>query len=38
VYSHPSKIDFCARTKALGHFVIMVVIHLEQAEENAGIE
>ena len=37
VYSHPSKIDFCARAKAkaLGYSVIMVVIHLEQAELNA---
>ncbi len=34
VYSHPSKIDFTARAKALGYFVIMVVIHLEQAELN----
>jgi len=35
VYSHPSKIDFAARAKALGYAVIMVVIHLEQAELNA---
>ena len=35
VYSHPSKIDFTARAKALGYYVIMVVIHLEQAELNA---
>ena len=35
VYSHPSKIDFCARAKALGYSMIMVVIHLEQAELNA---
>jgi predicted ABC-type ATPase len=35
VYSHPSKIDFTARAKALGYDVIMVVIHLEQAELNA---
>ena len=34
LYSHPSKIDFTARAKALGYFVIMVVIHLEQAELN----
>jgi predicted ABC-type ATPase len=35
VYLHPSKIDFAARAKALGYAVIMVVIHLEQAELNA---
>jgi predicted ABC-type ATPase len=35
VYSHPSKIDFAARAKGLGYSVIMVVIHLEQAELNA---
>jgi predicted ABC-type ATPase len=35
VYSHPSKIDFTARAKALGYTVIMVLIHLEQAELNA---
>jgi predicted ABC-type ATPase len=35
VYSHPSKIDFAARAKALGYGVIMVVIHLEQAGLNA---
>ena len=35
VYSHPSKIDFTARAKALGYYVIMVAIHLEQAELNA---
>ena len=35
VYSHPSKIDFTARAKALGYYVIMVVIHLERAELNA---
>ena len=34
VYSHPSKIDFVARAKALGYAVIMVVIHLERAELN----
>lgn len=34
VYSHPSKVDFTARAKALGYDVIMVVIHLEQAELN----
>ena len=35
VFSHPSKIDFTARAKALGYTVIMVLIHLEQAELNA---
>ena len=35
VYSHPSKVDFVARAKALGYAVIMVVIHLERAELNA---
>jgi len=35
VFSHPSKIDFMARAKALGYTVIMVLIHLEQAELNA---
>ena len=35
VYSHPSKVDFTARAKALGYTVIMVLIHLEQAELNA---
>ena len=34
VYSHPSKIDFTARAKALGYAVIMVLIHLDQAELN----
>jgi predicted ABC-type ATPase len=32
VFSHPSKIDVTARAKALGYTVIMVLIHLEQAE------
>ena len=35
VFSHQSKIDFTARAKALGYTVIMVLIHLEQAELNA---
>lgn len=34
VYSHPSKIDFVARAKALGYQVIMVMIHLESAQLN----
>ena len=33
--SHPSKVDFTAYTKALGYYVIMVMMHLEQAELNA---
>ena len=35
MYSHPSKINFVARVKALGYAVIMVVIHLERSELNA---
>ena len=35
VYSHPSKVDFTARAKALGYTVIMVLSHLEHAELNA---
>jgi len=35
VFSHPSKIDFTARAKALGYTVMMVLIHLEQAKLNA---
>jgi predicted ABC-type ATPase len=34
VYSHPSKIDFIARAKALGYRVIMVLIHLDGPELN----
>lgn len=34
VYSHPSKLDFTARAKALGYQVIMVFIHLECSELN----
>lgn len=34
VYSHPSKIDFVARAKALGYEVIMVVVHLHSTELN----
>ena len=34
VFSHPSKIDFIARAKALGYQVILVLIHLESAELN----
>lgn len=34
VYSHPSKIDFVARAKGLGYRIIMVMIHLENAQLN----
>lgn len=34
VYSHPSKIDFVARAKALGYQIIMVFIHLESSGLN----
>lgn len=34
VYSHPSKIDFVARAKALGYEVIMVMVHLQNCELN----
>jgi predicted ABC-type ATPase len=34
VYSHPSKIDFIARAKALGYQLIMVLIHLESTDLN----
>jgi len=34
VYSHPSKIDFVARAKALGYQIIMVFIHLESTGLN----
>jgi predicted ABC-type ATPase len=34
VYSHPSKIDFIARAKALGYEIIMVLIHLETSALN----
>ena len=34
VYSHPSKIDFIARAKALDYQIIMVLIHLETAQLN----
>jgi len=34
VYSHPSKIDFLARAKALGYQVILVMIHLASAQLN----
>lgn len=34
VFSHPSKIDFIARAKALGYQIILVFIHLESAGLN----
>lgn len=34
VFSHPSKIDFVAKAKALGYQVVMVFVHLEQTTLN----
>ncbi|MCL6419708.1 zeta toxin family protein [Aestuariirhabdus haliotis] len=34
VFSHPSKIDFVARAKALGYQIILVFIHLESSSLN----
>ncbi len=34
VFSHPSKIDFLARSKALGYQVILVLIHLADSSLN----
>lgn len=34
VYSHPSKIDFVAEAKALGYYVVMVLIHLNDTNLN----
>ena len=34
VFSHPSKIDFVAKAKALGYHIVMVFIHLEQTSLN----
>lgn len=34
VFSHPSKIDFVAKAKALGYQVVMVFVHLEQSSLN----
>lgn len=34
VFSHPSKIDFLARAKALDYEIILVFIHLENVELN----
>jgi len=33
-YSYPSKVDFVARSKALGYEVILVLIHLNNASLN----
>lgn len=35
VFSHPSKIDFIARAKAIGYEVIVIYIHLASAQLNA---
>lgn len=34
VFSHPSKVDFAGKAKALGYQVILVMIHLESAGLN----
>ncbi len=34
VFSHPSKIDFLAEAKALGYDIILIYIHLQNAELN----
>ena len=34
VYSHPSKVDFTARAKALGYTIVLVLIHLEDPMLN----
>lgn len=34
VFSHPSKIDFIAKAKALGYQVVLVFIHLELSSLN----
>jgi predicted ABC-type ATPase len=34
VYSHPSKIDFVAKAKALGYYVVLVMIHLNNTDLN----
>lgn len=34
VFSHPSKIDFIAKAKALGYEIILVFIHLTSADLN----
>lgn len=34
VFSHPSKIDFIGKAKALGYTVILVIIHIDPPELN----
>jgi predicted ABC-type ATPase len=34
VFSHPSKIDFLAQTKAPGYEIILVLIHLDHTDLN----
>ncbi len=34
VFSHPSKIDFLGRARALGYQIILVLIHLEHTDLN----
>jgi predicted ABC-type ATPase len=34
VFSHPSKIDFVARAKALGYEIVLIFIHLESIALN----
>lgn len=34
VFSHPSKIDFIARARSLGYYIVLVYIHLETPELN----
>ena len=34
VFSHPSKVDFAGKAKALGYQIILVMIHLEPASLN----
>jgi len=34
VFSHPSKVDFLGRARALGYEIILVLIHLEHTDLN----
>ena len=34
VFSHPSKVDFLGRARALGYQIILVLIHLEHTDLN----
>ena len=34
VFSHPSKIDFLGRARALGYQIILVLVHLEHTDLN----